>query len=78
MPLPGAARRRREFSDEPARAIDAPMKSFVDTAFQKALQILTERPRRARPRRATAALQKETLTEADLEALQSLEPATAL
>jgi len=77
LPLPGGARRGREFSEETARAIDAAVKSLVDTAFQRALQILTER-RAVLERGAQLLLQKETLTEADLEALQSRAPAVAL
>jgi cell division protease FtsH len=75
----GGMPKPREFSEETAREIDAAVKGFVDRAFAKAVQILTEK-RAVLERGAQLLLQKETLNEDDLRALQAAAapaPATA-
>jgi cell division protease FtsH len=77
VPAPGGAVvRTREFSEATAREIDAAVKGFVDRAFAQAIQILRDR-RAVLERGAQLLLQKETLTEDDLKALQTASAATA-
>jgi cell division protease FtsH len=66
----------REFSEETARQIDAAVKGLVDGAFAKAVGILTDK-RAILERGAQLLLQKETLTEDDLKALQAAAAAAA-
>ena len=66
--VPGGVPKPREFSEETAREIDAAVKGFVDRAFAKAVQILTDK-RAVLERGAHLLLQKETLNEDDLRAL---------
>jgi cell division protease FtsH len=73
---PGGALKAREFSEETAREIDAAVKGLVDRAFAKAVQILNDR-RPVLERGAQLLLQKETLNEDDLRALQAAAAAPA-
>ena len=68
--VPGGMPKAREFSEETAREIDAAVKALVDRAFAKAVRILTDR-RAVLERGAALLLQKETLNEDDLKALQA-------
>jgi cell division protease FtsH len=70
LAVPGGMPKAREFSEETAREIDAAVRGFVDRAFAKAVQILTDR-RAVLERGAQLLLQKETLNEDDLKALQA-------
>jgi cell division protease FtsH len=70
LATPGGGVRTREFSEETAREIDRAVKEIVDRAFAKAVKILTER-RAVLERGAQLLLQKETLNEDDLKALQA-------
>jgi cell division protease FtsH len=70
LAVPGGMPKTREFSEETAREIDAAVKGLVDRAFAKAVQILTDR-RAVLERGAQLLLQKETLNEDDLKALQA-------
>jgi cell division protease FtsH len=74
--VPGGVPKIREFSEETARAIDAAVKELVDRAFAKAVRILTDK-RAVLERGAQLLLQKETLNEDDLKALQAAAGATA-
>jgi len=76
LATPGGGVRTREFSEETAREIDNAVKEIVDRAFAKAVKILTER-RAVLERGAQLLLQKETLNEDDLKALQAT-PAAAV
>jgi cell division protease FtsH len=67
----------REFSEETAREIDAAVKELVDRAFAQAVRILTER-RAVLERGAQLLLQKETLNEDDLKALQAAAATSAV
>ena len=69
LATPGGAVRSREFSEATAREIDAAVKDLVDRAFAKAVKVLTDK-RSLLERGAQLLLQKETLTEEDLRALQ--------
>ena len=62
-------------TQETAREIDNAVKELVDRAFAKAVKILTDR-RAVLERGAQLLLQKETLNEDDLKALQAM-PAPA-
>jgi cell division protease FtsH len=75
LATPAGAVKSREFSEETAREIDTAVKGLVDRAFAKAVRILTER-RATLERGAQLLLQKETLAEEDLRALQA-EPTKA-
>ena len=70
LATPGGAVKTREFSEETAREIDAAVKELVERAFAKAVGILTDR-RAVLERGAQLLLQKETLNEDDLKALQA-------
>ncbi len=59
----------REFSEETARDIDHAVREIVKTAFEKAVGILRQR-RETLEQGAQLLLQKETLSEEDLKALQ--------
>jgi cell division protease FtsH len=74
---PGGGMKTREFSEETAREIDNAVKEIVDRAFAKAVKILTER-RAVLERGAQLLLQKETLNEDDLKALQATPAAAAV
>jgi len=74
LAVPGGAVKSREFSEATAREIDAAVKELVDRAFAKAERILTDR-RAILERGAQLLLQKETLEEEDLKALQATQPA---
>jgi cell division protease FtsH len=71
----GPAFQEREFSEETAREIDCAVREIVDQAFDKAVGLL-ERHRSTLERGAQLLLEKETLNEEDLKALQP-QPATA-
>jgi cell division protease FtsH len=73
LATPGGTVKSREFSEETAREIDTAVKGLVDRAFAKAVRILTER-RATLERGAQLLLQKETLAEEDLRALQAEPP----
>ncbi len=73
LATPAGAVKSREFSEETAREIDTAVKGLVDRAFAKAVRILTER-RATLERGAQLLLQKETLAEEDLRALQAEPP----
>ena len=60
---------RREYSEETAREIDCSVHDLVQKAFDRALEILT-RSRRQLEEGAKELLQKETLTEKDIKAIQ--------
>jgi cell division protease FtsH len=70
LATPGGGLKSREFSEETAREIDNAVKELVDRAFAKAVKILTDK-RAALERGAQLLLQKETLIEDDLKALQA-------
>ena len=70
LAVPGGMPKAREFSEETAREIDAAVKGLVDSAFAKAVRILTDK-RAVLERGAQQLLQKETLNEDDLKALQA-------
>jgi cell division protease FtsH len=70
LATPGGGLKSREFSEETAREIDTAVKDLVDRAFAKAVRILTDR-RETLERGAQILLQKETLVEEDLHALQA-------
>ncbi len=76
LATPGGGVKAREFSEETAREIDTAVKEIVDRAFAKAVKILTER-RAVLERGAQLLLQKETLDEDDLKALQAAPAAVA-
>ena len=59
----------REYSEETAREIDVAVRSIVDGTYQKALTIL-KRNRAALESWAQKLLDKETLAEAELDALR--------
>ncbi|MBI4195423.1 MAG: ATP-dependent metallopeptidase FtsH/Yme1/Tma family protein [Betaproteobacteria bacterium] len=67
--FPGEVTRGRDFSEETAREIDRAVKEIVQSAFDKASGILSER-RGLLERGAQTLLQKETLTEDDLKVLK--------
>jgi cell division protease FtsH len=58
----------REFSEDTAREIDDAVKALIDRAFAKSVKVLTDR-RAVLERGAQLLLQKETLTESEIEAL---------
>lgn len=58
----------KQYSEQTAREIDLATRKLVDTAFQKSIQILTQR-RSVLERGAQLLLQKETLTGSELEQL---------
>ena len=76
LPIPGMAMREREFSEQTAREIDCAVRDIVKSAFDKAMAIVTER-RTTLEQGAESLLQKETLNEEDLVALQAQRPALA-
>ncbi len=76
LALPGGALKSREYSEETAREIDAAVKGFVDRALAKAIGILNDR-RAILERGAQLLLQKETLNEDELKALQATPAPTA-
>ncbi len=76
LATPGGGLKSREFSEETAREIDNAVKELVDRAFAKAVKILTDK-RALLERGAQLLLQKETLTEEDLAALQPAPAAVA-
>jgi cell division protease FtsH len=76
LAVPGGAVKSREFSEATAREIDTAVKELVDRAFAKAVRVLTDK-RGILERGAQVLLQKETLEEEDLKALQAAQPATA-
>jgi cell division protease FtsH len=63
-----SAFRTRDYSDDTAREIDTAVRAMVQSAFDKALAILTEE-RDALEKGARQLLEKETLAEAELQAL---------
>jgi cell division protease FtsH len=66
--------RTRDYSDDTAREIDTAVRAIVQSAFDKALAILTEE-RNTLEKGAKQLLDKETLDEADLQALyDEIEP----
>jgi cell division protease FtsH len=67
--IPGAQAPQREFSEETAREIDRAVRAIVESAFDKARDILT-RERGQLDRGAELLLQKETLGEEDLKAFR--------
>ncbi|AWK86012.1 ATP-dependent zinc metalloprotease FtsH [Azospirillum thermophilum] len=67
-PVPGGGMAERRYSDETAREIDREVRGIVDTAFQRAVDILTRR-RADLERSAARLLEKETLDEVDLRSL---------
>jgi cell division protease FtsH len=75
LAVPGGAVKSREFSEATAREIDAAVKELIDRAFAKAVRVLTDK-RGTLERGAQLLLQKETLEEEDLKALQAAQPAT--
>jgi cell division protease FtsH len=64
----------RNFSEETAREIDCAVRGLVKDAFEKAGQILQQR-RRALERGAQSLLEKETLTESEINDIVAPEPA---
>jgi cell division protease FtsH len=64
----------RSFSEETSREIDCAIRRLVKDAFEKASQILQQR-RRALERCAQILLERETLSESELNQLTALEPA---
>jgi len=76
LAVPGGAVKSREFSEATAREIDAAVKELIDRAFAKAVRVLTDK-RGILERGAQLLLQKETLEEEDLKALQAAQPAAA-
>jgi cell division protease FtsH len=71
---PGSPIRSRDYSDDTAREIDTAVRAIVQSAFDKALAILTEE-RNTLEKGAKQLLDKETLDEADLQALyDEIEP----
>jgi cell division protease FtsH len=70
LPTPAGGLKSRDFSEETAREIDTAVKDLVDRAFAKAVTILTDR-RETLEQGAQILLQKETLVEEDLRALQA-------
>jgi cell division protease FtsH len=70
LATPAGGLKSREFSEETAREIDTAVKDLVDRAFAKAVTILTDR-RQTLEQGAQSLLQKETLVEEDLRALQA-------
>jgi cell division protease FtsH len=74
LATPAGGLKSRDFSEATAREIDTAVKEIVERAFTRAVGILTER-RATLERGAQLLLQKETLTEEDLRALEA--PATA-
>jgi cell division protease FtsH len=70
LATPGGGVKTREFSEETAREIDTAVKEIVDRAFAKAVKVLTDK-RAVLERGAQLLLQKETLNEDDLKALQA-------
>ncbi len=77
LATPGGGVKTREFSEETAREIDNAVKELVDRAFAKAVKILTDE-RAVLERGAQLLLQKETLNEDDLKALQAVRAPAAL
>ncbi|PZP58987.1 MAG: cell division protein FtsH [Azospira oryzae] len=67
---PSASFQERTYSEETAREIDCAVRSIVKTAFDRAASILT-REREILERSARLLLEKETLTEEDLRAVQA-------
>ena len=65
----GLSLKERNFSEETARQIDAAVRSIVGDAFERTVALLTER-RQVLDAAATELLQKETLTEPDLQRLR--------
>jgi cell division protease FtsH len=65
----GPAFQEREFSEETAREIDCAVREIVESAFDKAVDLL-ERHRPTLEHGAQLLLEKETLNEEDLKALQ--------
>jgi cell division protease FtsH len=74
LATPAGGLKSRDFSEATAREIDTAVKEIVERAFARAVGILTDR-RATLERGAQLLLQKETLTEEDLRALEA--PATA-
>jgi cell division protease FtsH len=68
MQVPGAPPPARAYSEETARAIDHAVREIVNRAFGKAQTVLTRR-RETLERGARRLLDKETLAEADLQAI---------
>jgi cell division protease FtsH len=64
----------RSFSEETSREIDCAIRRLVKDAFEKASQILQQR-RRVLERCAQILLERETLSESELNELTALEPA---
>ena len=65
----GLSLRERSFSEETAREIDCAVRSIVGAAFERTVALLTER-REVLETAAAELLQKETLTEPDLQRLR--------
>jgi cell division protease FtsH len=74
LATPAGGLKSRDFSEATAREIDTAVKEIVERAFARAVGILTDR-RATLERGAQLLLQKETLTEEDLRALEA--PAAA-
>ena len=66
----------RRYSEETAREIDRALREIVDGAFEKAVSLLQSK-RKILERAAKALLEKETLTEAELQSLVTPQPKTA-
>ncbi len=73
LAYPGATGAERPIGDDTATAIDKEVRSIVERAFERAVQLL-ERERDALVRGAHLLLGKETLAEAEISALISAPP----
>jgi cell division protease FtsH len=74
--LPGAGAQPRDHSEETAREIDCAVRKIVQSAFNRAVEILVRR-RTELERGARTLLEKETLTEEDLKPFREVQPAPA-
>jgi cell division protease FtsH len=72
-PEPQMPATERGYSEETAREIDTAVKSIVDSAFRRTVNLLRAQ-REVLERGASLLLEKETLDEADLLALRAAEP----
>jgi len=73
LELPGAFPATRDYSEATAHEIDCAVRAIVQAAFERAVQLLSEQRKRLE-QGALLLLQKETLTEADLETLREPHP----
>jgi len=76
LAIPGMAAREREYSEQTAREIDCAVREIMNDAYQTAMTIVKQK-RAMLEQGAQSLLQKETLDENDLAALQEQPPALA-